>query len=774
MILITARQNRLIQDFFAFTRRESEKLSALINRSSAGKDLHGPIETGPRAHFSAALKCVALLMTLLAGMPAHAETGMAASSSSAQTVTLEDISASSLPGNRVQLKLAMSGTPVPPISFTIDNPARIALDFPGTGISLANNTQTVGLGMLTSVNAVEAKGRTRVVLNLIQLVPYETRIEGNNVYLTLDSVAGSGATTIAEDAPAVQPVASGKLRAAAKSSGADALSNIDFRRGDKGEGRIVVSLSNPSTSVDIREEGGQIVVDFANTELPERLERRLDVTDFATPVKTIETSARGNDVHMVIAPTGDYEHLAYQSGDTFTIEVKPLTQQEQEAAKKAKLSYTGEKLSLNFQDIEVRSVLQLIADFTGLNIVTSDSVQGNLTLRLKNVPWDQALDIILQSKGLTMRQTGNVLQIAPTEEVAAREKIELESQKQVAELAPLRSELLRVNYAKAGDLAALLKAKENSLLSARGNVTIDERTNTLLIQDTTDKLAEIRQLITVLDIPQRQVQIESRIVVANNDFSKNLGVRFGVSGVEEVGDNVITTGGGVLATDSIINDAADNLATTGTPFPVGIPSLGDRLNVNLPVASATAGRIALGILGAGFLLDLELSALQGEGRGEVISNPRVITSNQREALIEQGTEIPYLEASSSGAATVTFKKAVLSLKVTPQITPDDRVIMDLTVTQDTVGQTILLAGSAVPAIDTREVNTQVLVNNGETVVLGGVYEAETRNESDRVPFFGDLPYVGALFRQTRQTDNKSELLIFVTPKIVNETLSLAN
>jgi type IV pilus assembly protein PilQ len=564
----------------------------------------------------------------------------------------------------------------------------------------------------------------------------------------------------------VQPVA--------QSSGVDALSNIDFRRGEKGEGRVVVALSNPSTSVDIREEGGQIIVDFANTTLPEKLERRLDVTDFATPVRTVDTTTKGNNVRMVITPAGDYEHLAYQSGNVFTIEVKPLTKQEQETIKKAKLSYTGEKLSLNFQDIEVRSVLQLIADFTGLNIVTSDSVQGNLTLRLKDVPWDQALDIILQSKGLTMRQTGNVLQIAPTEEVAAREKIELESQKQVAELAPLRSELVRINYAKAGDLAALLKAKENSLLSARGNVTIDDRTNTLLIQDTTDKLAEIRQLISVLDIAQRQVQIESRIVVANNDFSKNLGVRFGATDAEDIDDGIISVGGSANSNDSILNDAADNLASTGSPFPVGIPSLGDRLNVNLPIASANAGRIALGILSSGFLLDLELSALQAEGRGEVISNPRVITSNQKEALIEQGTEIPFLEASSSGAATVSFKKAVLSLKVTPQITPDDRIIMDLTVTQDTVGQTILLAGSAVPAIDTREVDTQVLVNNGETVVLGGVYEAETRNESDRVPFFGDLPYVGALFRQTRKTDNKSELLIFVTPKIVNDTLSLGN
>ncbi|MEO5702635.1 MAG: type IV pilus secretin PilQ [Gammaproteobacteria bacterium] len=748
MILTITRPNKFIQDVFARTCRQ----------------LHWP-----GARLAAPLLCAATAIIFLSGAVVAADPA-----TTAQGVTLEDISASSLPGNRVQIKLVMSGPAAQPLSFTIDNPARIALDFPSTSVSLPKNNQAVGLGMVTSVNAVEAKGRARVVLNLIQLVPYETRIEGNNVYLTLDGAGGSGATSVAANDANVGSALSRGLRQVAQSSGADALSNIDFRRGEKGEARVVVSLSNPGTSVDIHEEGGQIVVDFAKTTLPERLERRLDVADFATPVRTVDTSTKGDNVRMIITSVGEYEHLAYQSGSIFTIEVKPLTKQELAQAKKDKQAYTGDKLSLNFQDIEVRSVLQLIADFTGLNIVTSDSVQGNLTLRLKNVPWDQALDIILQSKGLTMRQTGNVLQIAPTEEVAAREKIELESQKQVAELAPLRSELVRINYAKASDLATLLKAKENSLLSARGNVTIDDRTNTLLIQDTADKLAEIRQLITMLDIAQRQVQIESRIVVANNDFSKNLGVRFGVNGVEDTSGGVSTIGGSSSATNGVMNDAAENLATTGSPFPVGIPSLADRLNVNLPIASSNAGRIALGILGAGFLLDLELSALQAEGRGEVISNPRVITSNQKEALIEQGTEIPYLEASSSGAATISFKKAVLSLKVTPQITPDDRIIMDLTVTQDTVGQTILLAGSAVPSIDTREVTTQVLVNNGETVVLGGVYEAETRNDSDRVPFFGDLPYVGALFRQTRQTENKSELLIFVTPKIVNETLSLGN
>ena len=704
--------------------------------------------------------------------------------------TLQDISYTSLPGDRVEIKLTLSGPPAPPISFTIDNPARIALDFPNTTLGLAQKSQQIGLGIARSINAVEAKGRSRVVLNLVQLAPYETRIEGNSVYLTLGgSVGGEApATAVAQTAPAA---ASAAVAAPAQASApaARGLESIDFRRGDKGEGRVVVTLSDPSTGVDIREQGGKILVDFANSALPEALERRLDVTDFATPVKTVETSARGKNVHMEITPSGEYDHLAYQAGNLYTIEVKPLTKAEQEAAKKEKLGYTGEKLSLNFQSIDVRAVLQLIADFTGLNMVVSDSVQGNVTLRLKNVPWDQALDIILKSRGLGMRQIGNVIQVAPTEEIAAREKLELESQKQVAELAPLRSEFIRVNFAKASDLAALLKSKENSLLSARGNVTIDDRTNTLLVQDTADKLIEVRKLVTTLDIPQRQVLIESRIVIANNDFSKNLGVRFGVTGVKKNGnDGILTTSGTLAGTNNTVASAVENIRNSGQPFPVELPSgptsnipriipvlpnPDNRLNVNLPV-STPAGQIAFAILGSNILLDLELSALQAEKRGEVLSNPRVVTSNQKEASIEQGVEIPYLTASSSGAVTITFRKAVLELKVKPQITPDDHIIMDLSLKKDTVGQTIQLFGSLVPSIDTREVVTQVLVGNGETVVLGGVYEQTDSKEVDRVPFLGDLPGVGALFRTTRTTDDKRELLMFVTPKILKDTLTLTN
>ncbi len=669
--------------------------------------------------------------------------------------TLQDISVTTLSGNRVQFKLRMDSTPPPPISFTIDNPARIVLDFPRTTHALAKNSQTIGIGLAKSINIAEAKGRTRVVLNMVQLAAYETRIEGNDVYLTLE------AAPAAAQAQASTPATSGKPvpTTATNTGGArHAVTNIDFRRGEKGEGRILITLSDPSTGVDLREEGGKILVDFLNSSVPENLQRHLDVLDFATPVQTIDTAAQGSNVRMTITPLGAYEHLAYQSGDIFTIEVKPLTKEQQDVAKKEK-GYTGEKLSLNFQNIEVRAVLQLIADFTGLNLVTSDTVQGNLTLRLKNVPWDQALDIILRTKGLAMRQHGNVLQIAPSEEIAAREKLELESQKQVAELAPLRSEFISVNFAKASDIAALLKAKENSLLSPRGNVAVDERTNTLLVQDVSDKLAEIRKLVITLDVPQRQVLIESRVVIADDNFSKDLGVKFGI------GENPKPQTTGTTVTTSGTLAGATSTST---------PTLAQRLNVNLPLATG-APTIALAIarLPYGILLDLELSALQKENRGEVISNPRVVTANQKEAYIEQGEEIPYLEASSSGATTVTFKKAVLSLKVKPQITPDNHIIMDLTVNKDARGDTIiLLSGSAVPVINTKQVSTQVLVDNGETIVLGGVYEQTISKKTDRVPFLGDLPYIGFLFKREFNTNDKNELLIFVTPKILEDNLRL--
>ncbi|HHH35685.1 MAG TPA: type IV pilus secretin PilQ [Gammaproteobacteria bacterium] len=666
---------------------------------------------------------------------------------------LEDVDLTALPGNRVQVRLHFSGDAPPkaPLSFTIDNPARIALDFADTRSAVPKRLP-IDMGVARSLNAIQARGRTRVVLNLDRMVPYDTRVEGSDVYIVLANA--TAASEGGEAAPVFPAAKSGKGGAAAAS-----IENIEFHRGRNGEGQVMVDLSDPSIAVDVQQEGNRILVDFVGATLPSSLERRLDVTDFATPVTMIDSFRTDNRVRLVVENTGKFEHLAYQSDKRFTLEVKPVSEEEERRARLREPEYTGAKLSLNFQDIEVRAVLQLIADFTGLNMVTSDSVKGNVTLRLKNVPWDQALDIILKTKGLAMRKHGNVILVAPSEEIAAREKQELESRQKVKELAPLFTDLLQVNYAKAEDIANLLKKEENSLLSERGSVTIDERTNALLIRDTAEKLEEIRRLVAKLDIPVRQVLIESRIVVANDNFSRNLGVRFGASGVERI--NSKTTGftsGSLSGTDGMVSSA---------PAPITLPGLDNRLNVNLPVASP-AGQIAFAVLGSDFLVDLELSAMQAEGEGEVISSPRVITANQSEAVIEQGTEIPYQQATSSGATSVSFKKAVLSLKVTPQITPDDRIIMDLQVNKDNKGEVF----QGVPSIDTREVRTQVLVDNGETVVLGGIYEQTRNNTVNKVPLLGDVPLLGGLFRQTTRQNDKRELLIFVTPKILKEGLKL--
>ena len=681
--------------------------------------------------------------------------GSAAAPNSQHTSThvLEHIDFSALPGNRVQLHLRFSGSqPISnPLSFTIDNPARIALDFPAT-TSKVPKRQTIGVGVAKSINAIAARGRTRIVLNLNQMVPYETRIKGNHVFIILDSPAPE---TLATTTTAIFP---GKTSPAATASGkVQRITGIDFHRGKKGAGRIVVKLSDAAIPVNVNESANRIIVDFVGTALPEKLVRRMDVVDFATPVTIIDSFNNGRNARMIIETQGKFEHLAYQSDDVFTMEIKPVTPAQERLAQLRKPEYSGNKLSLSFQDIEIRSVLQLIADFTGMNLVTSDSVKGNVTLRLKNVPWDQAMDIILKTKGLAMRKTGNVILVAPAEEIATREKQELESQQKVKELAPLFTDLIQVNYAKAEDIATLLKAKENSLLSERGSVTVDSRTNALLVRDTAERLDEMRKLVVKLDIPVRQVLIESRIVVANNDFSRDLGVRFGATGVQKI-DNSTRAGasGSLTGTDGI----------TGPP-PVSLPALNDRLNVSLPVANP-AGKIALAVLGSDFLVDLELSAMQAEGQGEVISSPRVITANQTEAVIEQGSEIPYQQASSSGATNVSFKKAVLSLRVTPQITPDDRVIMDLQVNKDNKGEVF----QGVPSIDTRSVTTQVLVDNGETVVLGGIYEQIKNDTVTSVPFLGDLPVIGALFRNTSKQNKKKELLIFVTPKILKEGLKL--
>jgi len=688
------------------------------------------------------------------------------SSGNGITSSLKSVSFTSLPGDSVQIRLSFSGPAKVPGNFTINNPARIVLDFPKTGSKLGWKNKNIGIGFAKSLTAVEAGDRTRIILNLVQLIPFESEVSGNNVIVTLAGSRTAQMTTAAVSNKATSA-------ALAATSGLHRINNIDFRRGKNGEGKIIVGLSDNNTPISTGESGNQIFVEFGDTGLPNNLQQRLDVIDFATPVQYIDTTQSGDRVRLAITPTGNYEYLAYHAGNSYTIEVKEIPKEKIAASRRDQFGYTGERLSLNFQDIEVRAVLQLIADFTNLNMVTSDSVQGNLTLRLKNVPWDQALDLILKTKGLAMRKAGNVIMVAPAQEIAAQEKLELEANKQIEELAPIKTEIIQINFAKAQDIATILSAKGGTL-SERGSTTVDQRTNTLLLSDTADRLDSARELIAILDIPIRQVMIESRIVIADDDFAKDLGVRFGVTSVNDRNSDLIFNSGSLDATDTMAGSAMDNLAgnTTNAPYPIDFPmgagGIPQRMNVNMPVRGNNAGRIALSILGANTLLDLELSALQLESRGEVVSNPRVITANQKEALIEQGTEIPYQRAASSGATAVSFKKAVLSLKVTPQITPDDRIILDLKVNKDSVG--VLFAG--VPSIDTKEIETQVLMNNGETVVLGGVYEQVTRNERDSIPFLGDLPFIGALFRTTRERNEKSELLIFVTPKILKDQFAV--
>jgi len=679
----------------------------------------------------------------------------------AHSATLDGASYSAMPGDRVQLKLDFSEPLAEePVNFTIDNPARIAIDLPGVGLNLAEKSQSIGIGMAHSMAAVEAGGRTRVVINLVHPVSYEMELQDNSLIVTLGA-AVAGTETGASTAMS---------RASGGSSAGEggSIENIDFRRGDNGEGRIVITLSDPSVGVNLGQESGQIVVDFLGASLPAELDRKLDVVDFATPVKIIDTKPNAGGTRMTISTTTEqYDHLAYQADDTFTIEVRPLTADQQEAMKKEKFGFTGERLSLNFQDIEVRAVLQLIADFTGLNLVASDTVTGSVTLRLKNVPWDQALDIILRARGLGMRQDGNVMMVAPQEEIAAREKLELESQKQVEELAPLRTEFVQINYAKASDLATLIRSEENNLLSERGNVSIDDRTNTLIIQDVGASLEAIRDMVAKLDIPIRQVLIESRIVNADESFTRDLGVKFGASRTEYDASGAPGTPGKTFYGLGGVQGGG-NVATSDpqSGFDIGGQN---GLLLSLPVPGATSSlAFAIGKIGT-YLLQLELTALLAEGRGEEIANPRVITANQTEASIESGVEIPYQQATSSGATSVSFKKAVLSLRVTPQITPDDRVMLDLEVKQDTRGAPDVLG---TPPINTRNVVTQVLVDDGETVVLGGIFNQTDRTSTDRVPFFSDVPVLGVLFKKNRIEKSRTELLIFVTPKILREDLAI--
>ena len=710
----------------------------------------------------------------------------------AAAAVLEDVEFASLPGNQVEIDLVFSGSVPRPEDFATENPARIAIDFPGVSSGLERKSMPIGLGVAHSLVAIEASDRTRVVINLNDSVPYAVRTQGNRVTVALNP-----------DRPAPVPRATSRLpasaeptRAAARAGPQGAVKDIDFRRGADGEGRVLITLPSSDTRVSVREEGQDVVVDIADTELPQRLFRRLDVVDFATPVVAVESRGVDGDVQVDIQTSDDFDYLAYQTDNLFTLEFRALTPAEKEQLERDKIVYSGDRLSLNFQDIEVRAVLQLLADFTGLNLVASDTVRGNITLRLKNVPWDQALDIILKTKGLSMRQTGNVIMVAPTPEIAAQEKLELESRQQIEELAPLRSEFVQINYAKAADLAQLIKSEQNNLLSDRGNVTVDTRTNTLLVQDTAAKLEEIRRLVIRLDIPVRQVMIESRVVIANNDFARDLGVRFGLStSMGATGSNELLVAGGQpghLSTieidkgpfmgaydPSFYQEPSPNAGpyrgsgnplvpfNSGIEIPAG--SGNDSLWVNLPAPSPSgAVNFLLGKVGS-HLIQLELSAMQREGRGEIVSSPRVVTSDQHQATIKVGQEIPYQESSASGRTTVAFKEAVLQLDVTPHITPDDRIIMDLKVNKDAPNFANAVLG--VPPVDTRSVETSVLVDNGETVVLGGVYEREKTFNREQVPWLGDLPVVGNLFKTTQRQDNNQELLIFVTPKILRSDLT---
>ncbi len=705
---------------------------------------------------------------------AAAATWFAAAASVAQTNSIDGFNIAAQ-GGRVIVRLTMKEPlGAPPASFTVAQPARIAFDFPGTTNALGRASQEINEGELRSVSLVQVGDRTRVVLNLRTMVTYETQVDGRNVNIVLSPIAQAGV----RPSPRVERFAEGAPDAKHQ------IKDVDFRRGRTGEGRVVVELSDTGTGIDIRQQGQQIIVDFLKATLPDNLRRRLDVLDFATPVATINTFQQGENVRMVIEPKGLWEHNAYQTDTQFVVEVKPVQYDPNKLVQGTRGGYRGEKLSLNFQNVEVRSVLNVIADFTDLNIITSDTVQGNLTLRLKDVPWDQALDIILQTRGLDMRKNGNVIWIAPRDELATKEKLELESAQQISELEPLRTETFQLNYTKAVELAVLLRGgapigggggTNIPILSKRGSVVSDPRTNTLFVQDIPSRLETVRKIIATTDIPVRQVMIEARIVEANDKFSRTLGVRLGYNNF--AGDGVFGSSRNRFTTAGALGTAA---ATTTPNAQYTVPPNPPLLfapnfnNVNLPATPAPTGAqagqfsIVLFNSAATKFLNLEIQALESDGKGKIISSPRVVTANQVEALIEQGTELPYQQATSSGATSIAFRKATLSLRVKPQITPDGNVIMDVDINKDAVG----VQTTAGFAIDTKHVKTQVLVENGGTVVIGGIYTQEDRNQVNKVPFFGDLPAVGPLFRNYYRQDDKTELLVFLTPRIIDDRLSV--
>ncbi|MBI3480683.1 MAG: type IV pilus secretin PilQ [Nitrosomonadales bacterium] len=644
-----------------------------------------------------------------------------------------------------------------PAGFAINTPPRIAFDFPNTANGLGKTLQEFTEGDLRSANIVQAGNRTRLVANLQQMLTYDTKVDGNNLLITLHGKSA--------DVAAVSSTS--RFAEAKQGTQKHDLRDIDFRRGKNGEGRIQVDLSDPGVGIDIRQQGTTLIVDFLKTNLPRNLQRKLDVADFATPVQGVDTFVQGDNVRMVIEPKGTWEHAAYQTDNKFIVEVKPVTVDPDKLGRGGKGNYTGEKLTLNFQKIDVREALNVIADFTETNMVISDTVSGNLTLRLKDVPWDQAFDIILQSRGLDMRKSGNVIQVAPREEIAAKEKIDLSSHQEIAELEELRTESFQLSYQKGAAVAALLTDDKQRMLSKRGSAVVDQRTNTVFIQDTATRLEEARKLIKKIDVPVRQVMIEARVVEASDKFGKNLGVRLGYNSLDTFKVNGTNINGNIGA-NQIVASGGNINPLTGTVNGTYTANA-NTPNVNLPSAG-TAGAFSMLLFNSSMskLLSVELTALETDSKGKVISSPRVVTSDQTEATIATGTEVPYQQASSSGATNVAFKTAALSLSVKPQITPDDNVIMDIKVNKDSVGT--LYAG--VPSIDTNKVTTQVLVENGGTVVIGGVYSQIQSTGENKVPLLGDIPVLGYLFRSSSKIDNKSELLVFITPKIIKDAMNL--
>jgi len=685
---------------------------------------------------------------------------------SAQENAIESITANQQGANvivKVTMKKPMEKSP---IGFSITNPARIALDFPSTSNATGVAAQNINLGDVRNVNLVQAGERSRLVFNLLRPLNYATAIEGNAVVVTID---GSGGVATAVNTTGT-PVA-----AAPAAGGKPALRDIDFRRGASGEGRVVINLPNNQVGVDVRQQGQTIVIDFLKTSLPDVLRRRLDVSDFGTPVKTVTTTPQGDNVRMVITPQGLWEHSAYQSETQLVVEVKPIKEDPNKLVQGTQ-GYSGERLSLNFQNVEVRAVLQVIADFTGLNIITSDTVTGNLTLRLKDVPWDQALDIVLQAKGLDKRKNGSVLWIAPKDELLTKEKLELEQKAQIAELEPVKTEIFQLNYQKAESFKQVFAldgagSGNNRILSKRGSAVIDPRTNQLFVTDIPTKLEEVRKLVQKTDVASKQVLIEARIVEASDTFSKNLGAKlgFGLQRTFNDGNRIAELGGQQTGTVSAAGGGASNAIGLNSPALATVNGNA----VNLPASGLLGnnpGTVAISLFNAAAtrFISLELTALEADGKGKIISSPRIVTADQLKALIEQGTELPYQQATSSGATSVAFRKANLKLEVTPQITPDGNVILDVDVNKDSVGQET----TAGFAIDTKHVKTQVLIDNGGTVVIGGIFTQTERNSVSKVPFFGDIPVLGNLFKTSGRTNDKTELLIFLTPKILNDKVSI--